>query len=549
MQADLINAGLAFLEGLALILSPCILPVLPIILSGSITGNKKRPLGIVTGFIITFALFTLFSRALIQFTSINMNTVRDISSAILLLLGIIMMSKTLTEKVNRILQPLSNVGGALSSANNLQGGFYSGMLFGGLVGIIWTPCAGPVLAAVIVQVVLQKTTVSSMLVVLAFAIGAGIPMLLVAWFGRSIMTHFAFFREKAVFFRQLMGLILVLTVLYFMCLQGIILSFNQKSGISLSRNALINGIEQPYQSPEIEGITAWINSDPLTISGLKGKVVLVDFWTYSCINCIRTLPYLKDWYAKYHDQGLEIIGVHSPEFQFEHDVNNVVKAVKAYDISYPVALDNDFATWRNFQNEYWPAHFLINKEGKVVYVHFGEGEYDVTENNIRFLLGMNAAETTSKGEENYSGDLTPETYLGYHRAERFASPEGMTKDALGFYGYPQTLAADNWALRGSWIISREKIVSVSPHAAIRLYFRARKVYMVMGMTDKPVTLMLLLNGKPLLQDAGSDVKDGELEVNGNRLYSIVNMAEGEEGILEVIAQSSGLEVYTFTFGS
>jgi cytochrome c biogenesis protein CcdA/thiol-disulfide isomerase/thioredoxin len=548
MQESLINVGLAFMEGLALIVSPCILPVLPIILSGSVTGKKARPFGIVAGFILTFALFTLFSRTLIYFTKINMNTVRDISIGILLLIGIIMMSETLTEKLNRLLQPIGNMGNSLTSVNDPQGGFYSGMLFGGLVGILWTPCAGPVLAAVIVQVVLQKTTFNSMLVVLAFAIGAGIPMLLIALFGRSIMTNITFIRTRASFLRKLMGFILVLAVLYFMFLQGFTLLFNQKSGISLSRNALINGIEQPYEAPEIGGITAWINSPPLTISELKGKVILIDFWTYSCINCLRTLPYLKDWYAKYHDKGFEIIGVHSPEFQFEHDLENVEKAVKAYDILYPVALDNDFVTWRHFQNEYWPAHFLINQEGKVVYAHFGEGEYDVTENNIRFLLGMNAADTDNKPDENYSIYLTPETYLGYYRAERFASPSGMTKDALAFYGYPETLAVNHWALTGSWIISREKIVSVSPNAAIKLHFRADKVYMVMGMTTKPVTVTLLLNGEPLVENGGSDVKDGKIVVDQNKLYSILDLAEGNEGTLEIIAETPGLEVYSFTFG-
>jgi len=539
MQADVINIGLAFLEGLALILSPCILPILPIILSGSLTGSKWRPLGIITGFMITFVLFTLFSRALIQFTTININTIRNISFGILLLLGIIMMSKTLTERLNRWTQPLMNVGSSLQSVSNSQGGFSSGLLFGGLIGIIWTPCAGPILAAVIVQVALQQTTFMSLWVVGAFAIGAGIPMLFIAWFGRSLMVSMGFLREKSILIRQLLGFIIILTVLYFLFSQSFVLSFNQRGKPALtSVHALINGIEQPYQAPPISGISDWIDSPPLNWSDLKGKVVLVDFWTYSCINCIRTLPYLKDWYAKYHDAGFEIIGVHSPEFQFEHDVNNVKNAVKGYQIHYPVALDNDFTTWRNFQNQYWPAHYLVNKEGKVVYVHFGEGEYDVTENNIRFLLGMGEVKAQIKSNENEWMSITPETYLGYNRAERFANLPLVIKDISAQYIYPDNLAVDAWALNGDWLIAPEKIIAMKSGAAIKLHFRAHDVYMVMGVSKKPVMVKLLLNGKPY----------HELAVNQYQLYSLLHLTHDNEGVLEIIAESKGLEVYTFTFG-
>lgn len=548
MRADLINVGLAFLEGFALIISPCILPILPIILSGSLTGKKSRPIGIVIGFIIFFTLFTLFSRVLIQHTNINLNTIRNISFIILLLIGIIMMSTRLTELVSRLMQPFANIGNDMTTINNPESGFFSGILFGGLVGIIWTPCAGPLLAAVIVQVVLQKTTLDSIFVVIAFAIGAGIPMLLIALLGRSLMSHLNFLRQHAVRIRQILGAIIVLTVLYFAFFQGVSFSWKQNTKTNITNaSSLINGIE-PYAMPEISGISDWINSQPLTTNDLKGKVVLIDFWTYSCINCIRTLPYLKEWYAKYHDDGFEIIGVHSPEFQFEHDLANVKNAVLKENITYPVALDNQFTTWRNFQNEYWPAHYLVNKEGQVVYVHFGEGEYDVTENNIRFLLGLDKMKSERKPEERYSLFITPETYLGYRRAERFASPSGIVKDSLALYDYPAELGANEWALKGSWLMTSEKVVALSPNASIQLRFRGEKVYMVMGVTTKPVTVKLMLNGKPLLADFGKDVKNGEVIVDQNRLYALVDLAHDNSGVLEIIALSPGLEVYTFTFG-
>ncbi len=549
MQADIINIGLAFLEGFALIISPCILPILPIILSGSLTGSKARPLGIVIGFIIFFAIFTLFSRSLLSHAAINMNTIRNISFGILILLGIIMLSNTLTEKLNFLMQRLTNTGNQFSYANNPQGGFFSGFLFGGLVGIIWTPCAGPILAAVIVQVVLQQTSWQAAGIVIAFAIGAALPMLLIALLGRNILSHFSFFRERSGFFRKLLGLIIIISVIYFLFFQSMSMAVTPKKHTSIKTKALINGLEQPYTAPAFAGIDTWINSPPLTWQDLRGKVVLVDFWTYSCINCLRTLPYIKDWYAKYHDKGFEIVGVHSPEFQFEHDVNNVKAAVIKNGITYPVALDNEFQTWLNFHNEYWPAHYLVNKEGKVVYVHFGEGEYEVTENNIRFLLGLNASTEKKSAEENDSLNMTPETYLGFTRAERFVSPSGMIKDKLALYQYPAELAEDEWALSGTWLITGEKIVSLSADAAIKLHFRGKKVYMVMGVTDKPIKVKLQLDGKPLINGQGKDVNDSSMEVNEHRLYSVVNLIDKNEGTLEAIALQPGLEIYTFTFGN
>ena len=258
-------------------------------------------------------------------------------------------------------------------------------------------------------------------------------MFLIALAGRSIVTNLLF-PGKTVLFRQLLGLIIILTVIYLVFFPGAGISFTQTNNqLPAKPVSLVNGVEHPYKAPEIAGIDAWINSTPLSWNNLKGKVVLIDFWTYSCINCIRTLPYLKDWYAKYHDKGFEIIGIHSPEFQFEHDLNNVKNAVKQDGITYPVALDNQFITWQNFKNEYWPAHYLVNKNGEVVYVHFGEGEYDVTENNIRYLLGMGGQVTHNKYEENYATTQTPETYLGYHRAERFSSVEPANKDIVAKY--------------------------------------------------------------------------------------------------------------------
>jgi cytochrome c biogenesis protein CcdA/thiol-disulfide isomerase/thioredoxin len=552
MEAVWINVGLAFLEGFALIISPCILPILPIILSGSLTGNKSRPLGIILGFIVTFTFVTLSSGAIISLFNLNPETLRNVSFGILFLLGLIMVSTYLTDKFSLFTQRLTRVGSS-KRINNPQSGFFSGLLFGGLVGVIWTPCAGPILAAVIVQVVIVQATYASVLILIAFAIGAGLPMLLIAFFGRRLLDRFGVIRHHTALFRKVLGLIIIASVVFLFYTSGEISiggPHSNPSQQSISTPiALINGLDRPYKAPAISGIDAWINSPPLQLSELKNKVVLIDFWTYSCINCIHTLPYLKDWYAKYHDKGLVIIGIHSPEFAFEHDLENVKNAVTKYGILYSVALDNGFVTWQNYKNRYWPAHYLINKEGEVVYEHFGEGEYDVTENNIRYLLGLKGEGAKPAIRNRNSVTQTPETYLGYARGQNFASQEEKLENTPRIYTYPSVLSENNWALKGDWIIYADKIVAASSGASIKLHFRARKVYAVMGgFTGSKVNVKLRLNGKPFQDQKDTDFSHGQLDVGPHQLYALLNFPDEQESTLELIAIDKGLEVYTFTFG-
>jgi cytochrome c biogenesis protein CcdA/thiol-disulfide isomerase/thioredoxin len=552
MKSDIITIILGFIEGFSLITSPCILPILPIILAGSLTGSKTRPLGIITGFTLSFAFFAFFSRQLVQYSGIDLNLIRYIAYGILLLIGLLMLSTYLTEKFSLLAQRLANLASIFSSKSNVEGGFLSGLFLGGLVALIWTPCAGPILAAVIVQIAIQKTTITGFFTLLAFALGAAVPMIIIALYGMKIVDTFSFFKTHSVLFRRILGVIIIASVGYMIHLERgfAISSVDKQTGIRTSY-ALEKGLWQPYPAPAIGGIRAWINSPPLQLTELKGKVILIDFWAYSCINCIRTLPYLKDWYNKYHDKGLVIIGVHTPEFDFEKNIANVQRAVKHDGILYPVALDNQFVTWRNFNNLYWPALYLINRQGDVVYRHFGEGDDEVTENNIRFLLGINGLTTpTPLPREPYSFTQTPETYLGYARADSSFSPS-LIHDQVAHYNFPLELPVNSWGLQGAWQVRPDKIIAAEANAALKIHFNARKVFIVMGNSNAkhPISVKLLLNGEQLITGKGKDVRDSQILVDKYSIYEVVQLKQFASGILQLTTREPGVEIYTITFGS
>ncbi|MBI3440378.1 MAG: cytochrome c biogenesis protein DipZ, partial [Proteobacteria bacterium] len=415
-MTNIVEPGLAFLEGLALIVSPCILPVLPLVLCASADGGKRRPFGIIIGFVGSFSLFAFASRKIVTALGVDVDLFKNISLLLLFLFGLVLLSSTLSEKFSLWTQGLARLGNRVTTSG--EDGLISGILIGALIGLIWTPCAGPILAAVLVQVIRQQTDLAGYLIILSFSIGAGLPMLAVALIGRSLIGQLGFLTRHTETVRKAFGGIMIAAVIFIASgadLQSL-LTWEKPTSVPTTKAwRLEKALERPYPAPEFSGIDAWLNSPPLKMSDLKGKVVLVDFWTYSCINCVRTLPYITEWDKKYRDKGLVIVGMHSPEFEFEKKAENVTAAIAAHGIHYPVALDNSLSTWINFSNNYWPAHYLIDREGRVVYTHFGEGEYDVTENNIRFLLGLKDKTPVKPGAIDNSIQ-TPETYLGYARS-------------------------------------------------------------------------------------------------------------------------------------
>jgi thiol-disulfide isomerase/thioredoxin len=458
------------------------------------------------------------------------------------------LSAKLSERFSALTQGAANFGNQLAMTRG--DGLLSGVFIGAMIGLVWTPCAGPILAAVLVQVIRQQNNIAGYLIIISFALGAGIPMLLIALTGRRLINKLGFFTRHAELVRRTFGVLILLSVAYIgsgIDVQNLWASNDQfvRSGSELK---LEDGLSSPYAAPEFAGIDAWINSQPLTMQSLKGKVVLIDFWTYSCINCVRTLPYITAWDKKYRDQGLVIIGVHAPEFEFEKNQANVVAAIAHHDIRYPVALDNQLATWVNFKNQYWPAHYLIDATGKVVYTHFGEGQYDVTENNIRYLLGLKDKVLAAPAQKFLIGQ-TAETYLGFARAKNFVGQEQALRNVIGIYHFPATLPDDQWALNGKWKVEAEKVVAAERGARLRFNFNASKVFLVMGnATGKPLHVHLKLNGQPVGNSAGQNAPEGEVTVKRNTLYELIDQKETGHGVLEIVTDAPGLQAYAFTFG-
>jgi len=548
-MSHFLDMWLAFFEGLALVASPCILPILPLILGASVEGGYRRPFGIIAGFILTFTAFAMVSRTLVFASGVDLTLLRTGSLILLGLFGLILIVPSLSARFSALTQHVASIGAKLSEDG--REGFSSGLLVGSLIGLVWTPCAGPILAAAIVQIVREESTFKALLLVGSFAVGVGIPMLMIALLGRRVITRVHFLSAHAESIRKVFGVLILLAV-GFMASGADIESFFQKKYIpgSVMTGHLIDGVPMPYPAPELSGITAWLNSEPLTLEKLKGKVVLIDFWTYSCINCVRTLPYITGWDKAYRDKGLVIIGVHSPEFEFEKNKANVEAAIAAHHIEYPVALDNHFDTWTNFRNRYWPAHYLINREGQVVYTHFGEGNYAETESNIRYLLGLNPKEAAKpEGGSSLFARQTPETYLGSRRAANFTSPESLEEGKEIRFAYPKSVPQDRWALSGKWRVEGERIISAEAGAKLKLHFTAGKVFLVLGTsTGAPVEADLTLNGAPLGPSSGKDSPNGKLKVKAHTLYELVSQSPSQSALLEIKALSPGLEAYAFTFG-
>ena len=588
----------AFLAGAGTALSPCALPVLPALLSSSGVGGRRRPLGVVLGLSITFTVTIVGLANVVDGVGLGDDPLRDVAIAVLLVFGLALLMPDVAARLEAPLSRLARFG-----PRDVGDGFFSGLIVGGALGFVYTPCASPILAAVIsVSAASGKTIVLA----LAYAAGSAVVLLALALGGRRVFDRVRKAGRGPLLSRTL-GVIMILTAVAIIanldvnfdqfvaekipdvnltasleCSKAVTGRLHEVTGrkdklTPANGSAACGGsttkvhpaardasqatlladaqsLPQLFEAPEFTETQDWFNTpgdQPLTLASLRGRVVLVDFWTYTCINCIRTLPYLKAWYAAYHDQGLTIVGVETPEFAFEKDASNVRDAIEQFGLRYPVVQDNDMGTWNAYDNEYWPADYLIDAHGQVRYATFGEGEYDTTETAIRALLAEAGYQVGAKshptGVTKPSELATPETYLGTARAQGWVNGP---KPGLHDYGPPPSgqLQLNEFAWSGTWNIGSQPAEAIS-NAGIDMEFDAKNVYLVLSSPgERPLPVQVLLDGHPIsAADAGGDVHDGVVTVRRQRLYWLVSL-RGDERHRLSLRFANGISAYDFTFG-
>ncbi|HWM13250.1 MAG TPA: cytochrome c biogenesis protein DipZ [Gaiellaceae bacterium] len=545
----LLLLGVAFVAGVVTAVSPCVLPVLPIVLAGGASGSPRRPYAIVAGLVASFTVFTLSAAALLSALGLPDDLLRTVAIAVVVVVGLSLVWPRLGDLLGRPFHAL---------ARRRPGDAGGGFLLGVSLGLLFTPCAGPVIGAVATVAATQSVTVEAVLITLAYGLGAGVVLLGVTIAARRGMSLRSV-RVHAPLVRRALGAailgVAVLMVLgvdkdlqtrvpeYTRALQG--LEESAAAQGELERLVGSPGLAEEERlgdfgpAPEFDGIDLWLNSEPLRMDDLRGKVVLIDFWTYSCINCLRTLPHVRAWDETYRDDGLVIVGVHTPEFAFERDAENVRRAVRDLGVSYPVALDNAYGTWTAWQNRYWPAKYFVDRTGRLRYAHFGEGGYEESERVLRRLLAEDPdAELVSEGiaDETPSGEQTPETYLGYQRLDRFVGSE-LAPDREAEYSVPEYVPLHGVAYGGRWTVEGERIVA-GEGARLRLAFHAHDVFLVLGASGESGSVEVSVDGERV----------GTVPITVDDIYTLARIpGEKRDHVLD-LRFSPGTEAYAFTFG-
>jgi cytochrome c biogenesis protein CcdA/thiol-disulfide isomerase/thioredoxin len=561
----------ALVVGAGTAVSPCVLPVLPAMLSASAAGGRRRPLGIVLGLTTTFAITIVGIAKVVGHVGLGTDPLRYVAIGVLVLFGLALLVPQLSERLERPLAAFSRLG-----PRTRGDGFASGLLVGGALGFVYTPCAGPILAAVIT---VSAASGSAVAVGIAYAIGTGLMLLVLALGGRRLLDKLRGSGRTLAIQRSL-GVVMVATAIVLATMLDVrldqwiatnipnvnITSFVDNSTTVSKRlaavrthptkfasvipvSAALPGVQAPAlldggPAPAFVGTQDWFNTPggrSLTIAGLRGRVVLIDFWTYTCINCIRTLPYLEAWDRKYRSKGLTIVGVESPEFAFEQDAGNVANAISQFGIRYPVVQDNNLATWNAWGNQYWPADYLIDAKGHVRYLAVGEGDYAKTEVAIRTLLASAGAKglgagAQAKGAITPSTLTSPETYLGTARAAGFIGGEPIA----GTHNYaspPYTIALNDFAYGGTWTIGQQQAVAVS-RATIDADIQAKNVYIVLSPPPHGAgSVAVSVDGHPTTT----------LHVTGQRLYTVASFATDARHSIH-LRFAPGTSGYSFTFG-
>jgi cytochrome c biogenesis protein CcdA/thiol-disulfide isomerase/thioredoxin len=571
----------AFVAGAATALSPCVLPVLPVALSAGVTGGRRRPLGVVGGLALSFTFATVALVYVIDALGLPDDLLRKAAIAVLLGFGLSLAIPALGARLEAGIARLVPQGARRPAGSGE--GLASGMLLGLSLGLVYAPCAGPILAGVITVSAAQSFTAGRLAVALAYGLGTAVVLYALMLGGRRLTRRLS---RQSGRLQLATGAVMVLVALLMLGdydlrfqtaiaddLPAVLVNPSkelEESSAARERLADLRGDRSPDRrvrrhaegdplpvlgdAPGFAGTQAWFNTAggrPLTLAELRGHPVLVDFWTYTCINCIRTLPYLKAWDRRYRKAGLVIVGVHTPEFPFERDESNVRDAIDQNEIRYPVVQDNEYAVWKAYQNQYWPASYFVDAEGRVRYVHFGEGGYDEKESVIRTLLEEagrrpGARRVRAHAQKASLGVTTPETYLGAARAEHFAN--GQIRPGTQEFEQPAELGPDQLGYGGRWRVDDEAATALAD-ARLEVAFGARRVYLVLGSRGgAPRAVHVLLDGRPVpVRAAGRDVRAGRLEVDRHQLYELIDLPRAERHRL-TLDLDPGITGYAFTFG-
>jgi cytochrome c biogenesis protein CcdA/thiol-disulfide isomerase/thioredoxin len=571
---------LAYAGGVLTILSPCILPVLPFVFARAEQPFVKSGLPLLLGMALTFSLVASLA-VLGGDWAVHANQYGRIAAMVLLtIFGVTLLFPSLAEHFTK---PLVALGARLSkkSDDEKQSGGQVGPSFvlGIAVGLLWAPCAGPILGLVLTGAALQGTKGNTTLLLLAYALGAATSLAVALFAGGRVFAAMKRSLGAGEWIRRALGVAVLLGVAAIATGldTGLLTKLSLASTTGLEQSLLkrvrpgaetktvaVSGSDLPSEGmmPSLAGANAWLNSPPLTTERLRGKVVVVDFWTYSCINCLRALPYVEAWAQKYKDHGLVVIGVHSPEFAFERDLNNVKRAVSDLGVTYPVANDSGLVIWRAFNNSFWPAHYFVDAEGRIRHHHFGEGGYDESERVIQTLLAEagnrdvpgGIVTPNAKGAEaasNYRDVQSPETYIGYARAEHFASGT-VVRDSAHAYDGPAMPQLNEWGLGGTWTVGAESAALQRAPGKIVFRFHARDLHLVLGAgaDGKPVRFRVKIDGAEPGNAHGVDTDaTGAGTVTEMRLYQLVRESgDVKDHTFEIEFLDPGVRAFSFTFG-
>ncbi len=573
---------LAYVGGILTIVSPCILPVLPFVFSRAGQPFLRSGLPILAGMAATFALVASLAAIGGGWAVAANDYGRIIALIIMAVFGLTLIFPEVSERLSRPAVALGNRLAQKAEANGEQSSPWSSLLLGVATGLLWAPCAGPVLGLILTGAALEGASAHTTLLLVAYAAGAATSLALALFAGGRIFNAMKGSLGAGEWIRRGLGVAVLVAVVAIgagadtglltrLSLastapleQRLIDMLHRTPGAGTDSELAAASETLPIEgrAPALSGAVDWLNSKPLTPDDLKGKVVLVDFWTYSCINCLRTIPYVRAWAEKYKDQGLVVVGVHSPEFAFEKNIANVRNAISDLKIAYPVAVDNNFAIWRAFKNQYWPAHYFIDANGNIRHHHFGEGGYAASERVIQKLLAEAGKANVADGTVSVSASgveaasvfanvASPETYVGYARAENFVSPDGAPRDTAHTYtGEPKTL--NEWSLNGNWTIAAQHAALNTAGGSIVYRFRARDLHLVLGPSadKKPIRFRVTIDGKEPGDSHGFDVApDGSGTVTEDKLYQLVRQSgDIRERTFAIEFLDPGVNAYAFTFG-